>query len=264
MMECAFLMFLVPDLRALAKQGELEGDSETIQRLIDLPCSAYEAYSIYEQNFEKISKAIDSEERSEMYLSAIRARAFAREQVEERQDMLEDGSLVVFDDEKSEEELVYGVGVNHRYKFVVVAFRGSVSHQDFIQDAKIFVSTVPNPVEDLEEVGDRIGVHLGFQEYLFGRDGTTGLQSGTEVSDEKRDINVATSSPAKKRKADIITDTVAEIFQEHPDYRLYVTGHSLGGALSCLFTFSAAVAPDDVIPKPVTCITTGAPKVSSG
>jgi hypothetical protein len=49
--------------------------------------------------------------------------------------------------------------------------------------------------------------------------------------------------------------------EANPEYSLYTTGHSLGGALSTLFAFE--VAADDKILKPVTCISIASPKVGN-
>lgn len=51
---------------------------------------------------------------------------------------------------------------------------------------------------------------------------------------------------------------LTRLLEEHIDYTVYVTGHSLGGALATIFSFSAAT--DDRIPKPVSCITFASPK----
>ena len=63
----AFLMFCIPDVRALARQGLLEGDAERIQRIIDLPASIDDIVTVYEENFELLTKTLKSEERSQMY-----------------------------------------------------------------------------------------------------------------------------------------------------------------------------------------------------
>lgn len=69
--------------------------------------------------------------------------------------------------------------------------------------------------------------------------------------------------PKQARKYEIIIDQIKQVFADHPDYRLYVGGHSLGGALATVFAFECAAAVADDIPKPVTCITSGAPKVGN-
>jgi len=58
-----------------------------------------------------------------------------------------------------------------------------------------------------------------------------------------------------------ILEQVHELFKEREDYRLFISGHSLGGALATMFALEAAA--DNQIPKPVTCITSGAPKVGN-
>jgi Lipase (class 3) len=67
----------------------------------------------------------------------------------------------------------------------------------------------------------------------------------------------------------VILQMLSAIFRKHPDYHLYVTGHSLGGALATMFSVEAAAAGDAneegeyFIPKPVNCVTVGAPKVGN-
>lgn len=64
----------------------------------------------------------------------------------------------------------------------------------------------------------------------------------------------------KSGKCEIILEQIAILFEQYPGYHLYVTGHSLGGALATLFAFEAAASTDPRIPKPVTCISVASPK----
>lgn len=69
----------------------------------------------------------------------------------------------------------------------------------------------------------------------------------------------ATDDAPEKRKYDEILEDVKPLLQANPGYKLYVTGHSLGGALSSVVAFYLAC--DDSIPSPVTCINFAAPRV---
>ena len=50
------------------------------------------------------------------------------------------------------------------------------------------------------------------------------------------------------------------ILAKYPDHKLYVTGHSLGAALSTICAFYLACEGDDAIPKPVTCVNFASPR----
>eukprot|EP00548_Thalassiothrix_antarctica_P004539 CAMPEP_0194137896 /NCGR_PEP_ID=MMETSP0152-20130528/7731_1 /TAXON_ID=1049557 /ORGANISM="Thalassiothrix antarctica, Strain L6-D1" /LENGTH=76 /DNA_ID=CAMNT_0038835097 /DNA_START=50 /DNA_END=277 /DNA_ORIENTATION=- len=63
------------------------------------------------------------------------------------------------------------------------------------------------------------------------------------------------------RKYDVIMKECKILLEENPGYKLYVTGHSLGAALSSIFAFYAAC--DEDIPKPVTCINFASPRVGN-
>lgn len=52
---------------------------------------------------------------------------------------------------------------------------------------------------------------------------------------------------------------VRSLLARYPDYKIYVTGHSLGGALCSLASIYFACDPN--LPKPITCINFGSPKV---
>ncbi len=129
-----------------------------------------------------------------------------------------------FVDDNSKEEIVHGVVVNPFEQRMTIIFRGSVTTKDFLQDAKCAQKHLDNPVLAImsnnpseEEMPARIRIHTGFYEYLFyKREGceTTRLQE--------------------------ILDDAKVLLRENPGFSLYMTGHSLGGALSTLCAFYAA------------------------
>jgi len=47
MLEEAFLMFCLPDLRKMAKEGLFQGDPEMIQRCVDLPASLFDICTVF-------------------------------------------------------------------------------------------------------------------------------------------------------------------------------------------------------------------------
>lgn len=51
-----------------------------------------------------------------------------------------------------------------------------------------------------------------------------------------------------------IMSELSELYEKYPDYRLFVTGHSLGASLAQLFAMEVAAGKDEFIPKPVTTI----------
>lgn len=382
-------MFLVADVREMARNGELSGDPELIQKVLDLPIDGYEFISLYKENKEAITKKIDSEERYEMYSSIFNIPEDADAKTAET--MLRSMELLYFDDAKSEDECVFSIGINHLLKRVTLAFRGSVTPKDFAQDAKALFTPIKNPVtipEDAEHMVDpllkplvyeSVLVHLGFREYLYGetspfflpefvkkvgkasrehfeaarkasaglvpkpvldasesfsdvikdsakrtsfstasavkkasksthsvvtgsvkvvsdvtsqltpdllKGGNTKEESEAEGNEHKTKIDtesgIVGEKPAgstlektannmeeevegteTKKKYEVMLEMLGEIHKQNPGYELYICGHSLGGALATLFTFEAGAASDDVIPKPVTCVTSGAPKVGN-
>lgn len=130
-------MFLMADVRAMAKNGELKGNPDYIRKLIDFPINAYEFLSLYKENHEVIEKKIDSEERYEMYENIFAVPEDA--DAETARASLAAIEMIHFDDSKSKEECVFGIGINRNLKRVDVLFRGSVTPKDFHQDLKVGV-----------------------------------------------------------------------------------------------------------------------------
>jgi hypothetical protein len=131
-------------------------------------------------------------------------------------------------------------------------------------------------------LAEELGVHFGFREYLYNEEklakALLGLRPNRKTDNEER-IAKAPSPPvletdettnkleqleqqtSPRPKCQIILEKIRELFKDHPDYRLFIAGHSLGGALTTLMALEAGA--DENIPKPVTAITSGAPKVGN-
>ena len=132
------------------------------------------------------------------------------------------------DDRFSTEDggLVYAVIINLTKKWVAVVFRGTIgltdanTDRDFRLDEESFFAT-----KDLIKVaGGKPATHKGFSEYLF---------SAREKDSVERPY------------VDRILACLNEVFETNPDvkgkgFKLYVSGHSLGGGLANLFAFRVA------------------------
>jgi len=101
-----------------------------------------------------------------------------------------------------------GVTISKGKKRICVCFRGSESRKDWYYDLMIVKC----------KLQDNVYVHSGFYSQLIG-DGT----------------------------CDKIKKCVTELLKKHPDYEVYVCGHSLGGSLSTLFGFMFSHETDNNI-----------------
>lgn len=141
--------------------------------------------------------------------------------------------LTHFMDDNAKDEIVNAIIVNQDRKRVTVVFRGSTTIRDFQQDAKMSQKTIDNPVYKMMNnatesgMSETINVHKGFYEYLFKQD------KGTKMTRFSRTLNDA-----------------KEQLRQYPGFQLYVTGHSLGGALSTLFGFFAAADEETIALSP--------------
>lgn len=265
----ALLMYSMTELRALVRKNK--GPKEILQ----LPITLERMLELIEENFESIQTEIAGHDMAFKALQSIKDRFSKHQEASQNKKSVswfnpfrvtsglsvESARLIAYGDDKSDRELVYAIGLDPLRKRVTVAFRGSVTPADFFTDACIELKHRGNPVIDLfqkEEVAsngaadsregsEMIGIHHGFYAYLLKKH-----QSGGE----------------KRSKYDEIVSHLKTIFSQDDnkllrEYKLYVTGHSLGGALACLFGFEVAASKSPEIPLPVTVISVASPRVGN-
>ena len=155
----------------------------------------------------------------------------------------EEAMLMVFDDERSERELVFCIEVNSKERRITVSFRGSVTLRDLVTDSMAVLVQIPNPVEP----GTTVGIHCGFRDYMYGKPARHRQES--EMGD--------------RRKIDSICDHLFEILDQYPRYSIAITGHSLGGALATLLAFELGARGDPRIHEPITCVSFASPRVGN-
>eukprot|EP00565_Helicotheca_tamesis_P004302 CAMPEP_0185740978 /NCGR_PEP_ID=MMETSP1171-20130828/38711_1 /TAXON_ID=374046 /ORGANISM="Helicotheca tamensis, Strain CCMP826" /LENGTH=392 /DNA_ID=CAMNT_0028412915 /DNA_START=111 /DNA_END=1290 /DNA_ORIENTATION=- len=148
-------------------------------------------------------------------------------------------------------EVVYAITTNPDKKRISVVFRGSQTKSDWIQNFRIrnkhvelnedTFKDIPNANLELLKGTDDVIVHSGFVQYLFEEHGRDGSGEKTE-----------------EPKALQIVKHVTRLLEKNPDYELWFSGHSLGGALATLGAAYAAASND--IKKPIKLITFASPE----
>lgn len=145
------------------------------------------------------------------------------------------------DVEARKRSCVYTITKHEEQKRVVVIFRGTSNTGDWIKDGLIIMKKIANPVDKIDGAPseEKIGLHLGFARALL-KDGKNPLGHVKNLMKEVKDV-----------------------MEEHPTYKLFVTGHSLGGALATLFGFYVAASDDPIYTKnaPVRVFSVSSPRV---
>lgn len=258
------------NLRGLAKKSLLTPSSvasssevDQNQAVLSLPVSLGTIADIFLDNKELLLKEYASDPGIPFHISVLTE---YREKYSEW--FLNKEEVVVFNDKNINSELVYGIMVNQyvvlrllatgfwwaplsltalprflvrrSLKRITLFFRGSVSAMDYKMDFKIGM----NKLVDAE--GQKVFVHRGFSTYLLDKKYNGGKS-------------------AQESKFNEIVRELDGFFRRFPDYRLYVTGHSLGGSLALIAAFQ--LAPLLTLPdgegicvdtrRPLTCITFG-------
>lgn len=135
-------------------------------------------------------------------------------------------------------ELVYAIAVSDKYQTVSVVFRGSVNANDWIsnfsvENGKIFENTeckfpgftTDKGMKTVERKSFGL-VHKGFYDYLF------------------EETNLGSNGSTKSKGEEIMGMLTSLVQGEKKGYKIHITGHSLGGALSTLMAARAAALND--------------------
>lgn len=121
------------------------------------------------------------------------------------------GKVVKFISDKTT-DIQVGITISETNKRVCVVFRGSESKSDWYYDFMILKKKI------MHGIYDDVHVHSGFFRQLH----------DTSVYEK-------------------IVETLKTLLHEHPDFDIYITGHSLGGALCTLFGFELSHEIDNQV-----------------
>jgi len=159
-----------------------------------------------------------------------------------------DADIIEFDDKFDcdglDTQLVYSVIVNRSSKQVIVVFRGTVNAKDGIVDAQ-FKYDQPDILKKITERD--VKLHKGFSKYLTGEtpEGKTQLEQVIAVL---KDVYAYKDDDGR----------------DYSNYKLVITGHSLGGSLAQLCSyFMGGLEEMDFVPKPVLAVTYASPVVGN-
>ncbi|KAL7528729.1 hypothetical protein ACHAXR_006225, partial [Thalassiosira sp. AJA248-18] len=158
--------------------------------------------------------------------------------------LIESGIEVVWFSDLTQNDAVYGICCQRTEKRVTVVFRDTVNSHNWMINMKCATNEIQNPISE-EYAGreDLLDIHTGFSLYML------------------------------RRRKDMKMNKIEEIFQKVdaigremcPDgnYKLSITGHSIGGALATLLGFYMAASTKFANVKQVRVCTFAAPRVGT-
>ena len=184
-------------------------------------------------------------------------------------EVIDDGITYDDDDGKvrssKNDQLVYSIGVDRLLQEIRLVFRGSVTVRDWAHDANSLLKHERNPLYQINDDDEdttttvipqakSVGIHDGFHSYMF--------KKPKRVESKSKKSKTDHTNEEGKSKYDTIHEHLGRLRQEYPNYKVCVTGHSLGAALATLFTFQTAVE-DRLEGDYIKCIVFASPRVGN-
>lgn len=230
---------------AIAELREMARNDKTIlmgKQALELPLTHAQLMDVVEAN----QKSLEEMQFGKAHVQDVLRTTEERNMIYSTQRQISPETIIAFDDEFAEEELVYMVEVSASHQRVTITFRGSVTKMDWATNFELYMKEVDNPMKNHATQEDTVRIHNGFYDYMF-QPNLRGVRgpNGESLSEFQ----------------EIFQEHLLPVLKKYPGYKLYVTGHSLGGALATIFAFGAAALPDEVVPKPISLFTLGAPYV---
>jgi hypothetical protein len=275
-------IFAMADVREAARSGKIDAP-EVIALPVKVPlisAAFLRNTDVLQRHMKKadfdfllaLTKALDSKETIDGKLLQLAYR---------------NATIHYFGDDDSKTESVYVLIRNPYMRRILLCFRGSITITDWIKDAKVLVGNIENPLHIRPDQPAELGVHLGFREYLYsesrngsmnaindnvmnavrylGRGSSRGTDADVSGSATSTGQASATSeSPVEKQCSRLsrIIQELTDLRVGNEDYSIYVTGHSLGGALALLTSLEVA-ALFGRVGNPVTFVGVGNPRAAT-
>jgi hypothetical protein len=138
-------------------------------------------------------------------------------------------------------DLTYAISVDTLQRRVMVVFRGAITANDWKNASNFKFQKIKNPVKDpFDGRKDTLRVFSGLYTYLFRKRKDTGTTKYEEIANMVHKYGLERIGP---------------------DYKLFVTGHSLGGALTHFFSFFASTEERFTKNGPVKAIAFASPYI---
>lgn len=270
-------VFGIADLRRLTRSGDFED-----QTILQLPASGGDIKAFFQAHKELLKEKIKTRDYNALSIlfddgPGQRDDRSTSSSSSSFQDVVNCATLHHLGDENASHECVYAVSSNSMRKRIVVSFRGSITVQDWIQDSKFIMADVTNSFRGVDpESPETVQIHYGFKQYLYDDAPSilpssvhsivpTANKSGSSLNSNAKGIQhgerEVSNISTKQSKIEEILEKVQTLLDEHPGYKVYVAGHSLGGALSLVFAMEAASKL--VTKQAVTCIVLGNPRTGN-